>query len=130
MPQAHGNASKSHGEVFAEGGRRRTADGSHGHSKGRVCRVPLFGHTANTFAMCFSRYTATKTKRRHGIELTASGVIHRVSTGAAHGKTGMGARRPRGSTVCFGLCHTAKSRASPCAMAAARGEARPWHMAN
>jgi len=70
------------------------------------------------------------TRRQKLKDGMASGVIHRVSTGAAHGKTGMGARRPRGSTVCFGLCHTAKSRASPCAMAAARGEARPWHMAN
>ena len=35
--------------AVAEGGRRRTADGSHRHSKCRVCRVPYLRHMANVF---------------------------------------------------------------------------------
>ena len=43
-------------KIFAEGRTRRSADGNYRHGKGRVCRVPNFGHTANNFAVCLSRY--------------------------------------------------------------------------
>ena len=65
---AHGEAPQAHGEIFAEGGSRRSADGSYRHGKGRVCRVPNFGHMANTFTVCLSRYTAQKSKKTAGPE--------------------------------------------------------------
>ena len=54
---------QAHGKDFAKGHTRRSADGNYRHGKGRVCRVPNFGHMANTFAVCLSRYTAQKNKK-------------------------------------------------------------------
>ena len=51
VPQAQGEAPRAHGEDFAEGRARRSADGNYRHGKGRVCHVSNFGHTANNFAM-------------------------------------------------------------------------------
>ena len=58
-----GEAPRAHGEDLAEGRARRSADGNYRHGKGRVCRVPNFGHTANNFAVCLSRYIAQKSKK-------------------------------------------------------------------
>ena len=60
--QAHGKDCVAHGEVFAEGVRRRTADGSHRHGNCIVCRVSYLEHTAKLFAVCFFGYTAKKSK--------------------------------------------------------------------
>ena len=44
---AHGEAHLAHGEVF-------TVGGSHWHGEEGVRRVSYIGHTANTFAVCYS----------------------------------------------------------------------------
>ena len=58
VPRAHDEAHLAHGEVFTVGGRRRSADGSHWHGEEGVRRVSYIGHTANTFAVCYSWHTA------------------------------------------------------------------------
>ena len=50
--------SGAHGENFAVGGRRRSADGSHWHGEEGVRRVSYIGLTANTFAVCYSWHMA------------------------------------------------------------------------
>ena len=63
VPGAHGEAPQAHDKDFTKGHTRRSADDNYRHGKGRVCRVPNFGHTANNFAVYLSRYTAQKSKK-------------------------------------------------------------------
>ena len=63
VPEAHGEDPWAHGEDFADGGRRQSADGSHRDGKDLVCRVPKVGHTANLFAVCIYRHTAKKSEQ-------------------------------------------------------------------
>ena len=63
MPKAHGEEPLAHGEDFADGGRRQSADGSYRDGEALVCRVSKVAHTANFFAVCIYRRTAKKSEK-------------------------------------------------------------------
>ena len=63
VPEAHSEEPLAHGEDFADGGRRQSADGSYRDGEALVCRVSKVAHTANLFAVCIYRRTAKKSEK-------------------------------------------------------------------
>jgi len=63
VPEAHGEELLAHGEDFADGGRRQSADSSYRDGEARVCRVSKVAHTVNLVTMCIYRRTAKKSEK-------------------------------------------------------------------
>ena len=114
---------EAHGEDFADGGRRQSADGSYRDGEALVCRVSKVAHTANFFAVCIYRRTAKKSEKTPSGLADGVGVcspcvctvdtrwtfrLRRVSLVLAHGKS-----------VSFAVCLAYDARrimvSSPCA---------------
>ena len=78
VPVAHGEAHLAHGENFAVGGRRRSADGSRCHGEESVRRVSSLTHGEHIRRVLFVAHGEIKVTNGVGRSLRRRGQLRRV----------------------------------------------------